>query len=331
MKNYIQKIVDYFTRFDYSDSLTGEIHHWLIQNRHQDLKEEALRKVWDETQAKSDACTEESFQQVLNHLQVSNVTAPRTRRLVVWGRYAAAIAILCVSVVSTFLLTKHAMKQTTVAMVEKYIRNGETGIVNLPDGSVAHLNSGSYILYPDNFDGDTRVVHLIGEANFQVAKNPQKPFIVKSADLSVTALGTEFDVEAYPEEDEIIATLLHGKVEVKTALDTVSYILSPGEQIVYNKKTFQGHVLTANISDVTAWQRGEMIFRGCTAREIFVQLERYYGITFQYNANLFNEDKYNFKFKRDASMEDILEVLQIVMGNFNYQVSDHICYIKSRK
>lgn len=330
MKNYIQKIVDYFTRFDYSDSLTDEIHHWLIQKHHQGLKEKALRKVWDETQAKPDACTEESFQQVLNRLQISNVILSRTHHWGVW-RYTAAVAILCISVVSTFLLTKHAMRQTTVSMVEKYIRNGETGIIDLPDGSVAYLNSGSYILYPNNFEGNTRVVHLIGEANFKVAKDPDKPFIVKSADVFVTALGTEFDVEAYPEDDEIVATLLQGKIKVETALDTASYVLSPGEQVVYNKKTAQSHLMMARLSDVTAWQRGEIIFRGCTAKEVFQQLERYYGITFRYNPNLFNEDKYNFKFKRNAGMEEILEVLQIVIGNFDYQVGEHVCYIKSRR
>lgn len=329
MKNYIQKLVDRFTRFNYSDSLTNEIHHWLLQDRHENLKEEALKKVWNETKAKSDSRTEESFQQVLHRLQVSPVSVSRTYEMSFW-RYAAAVAVLCVSVVSTFWLTKHYVEQPTVSMVEKYIRYGETGVINLPDGSVAHLNSGSYILYPDNFEGNTRVVHLIGEANFKVVKNPNKPFIVKSADVSVTALGTEFDVEAYPEEDEIVATLLNGKIKVETAIDTTSYVLSPGEQVVYNKKTAQSHLAMAHLSDVTAWQRGEIIFRGCTAGEVFQQLERYYGITFRYNSNLFNEDKYNFKFKRNASMEDILEVLQIVIGNFDYQVSNHICYIKSR-
>ena len=290
MKNYIQKLIDRFTRFNYSDSLTNEIHRWLLQNRHEDLKEEALRKVWNETKAKSDSRTEESLQQVLHRLQVSPVS--RTYEMSVW-RYAAAVAVLCVSIVSTFWLTKHYVEQPSVSMVEKYIRYGETGVINLPDGSVAHLNSGSYILYPDNFEGNTRVVHLIGEANFKVVKNPNKPFIVKSADVSVTALGTEFDVEAYPEEDEIVATLLNGKIKVETTMDTTSYVLSPGEQVVYNKKTTQSQLVMARLSDVTAWQRGEIIFRGCTAGEVFQQLERYYGITFRYNPNLFNEDKYN--------------------------------------
>lgn len=121
MKNYIQKLIDRFTRFNYSDSLTNEIHRWLLQNRHEDLKEEALRKVWNETKAKSDSRTEESLQQVLHRLQVSPVS--RTYEMSVW-RYAAAVAVLCVSIVSTFWLTKHYVEQPSVSMVEKpQIRN----------------------------------------------------------------------------------------------------------------------------------------------------------------------------------------------------------------
>lgn len=330
MKNYIQKIVDCFIHSDYSRHLTEEIHYWLIQNNHSEQKEEALKKVWNETKEEADASTEKAFEQVLDRLHVSRVSASPIYHKTVW-RYAAAAMILCVSVATTFWLTRQNVKPKTVSLVEKHIRNGQTGVIELPDGSVAHLNSGSYILYPSNFEGDARVIHLIGEANFKVVKDSRKPFIVKSADLSVTALGTEFDVEAYPEEEEIVATLLHGKIKVETALDTISYILSPGEQIIYNKKNAESHLVSANLSDVTAWQRGEIIFRGCTAEEVFQQLERYYGITFRYNANLFNNDKYNFKFKRDASVEDILEVLQVVIGNFDYQVNNHICYIKSRK
>lgn len=330
MENYIRKILQGFIRFQYSDSLTKQIHHWLIGKENADLKEQALKEIWDTTEAKADLQTELSFSHVLQRL---NITQPKKSRIIYLSplKYATAVAILCVSVAMTFWLTKNAVESKTVLMVEQYIKNGQTGRIVLPDGSTAHLNSGSYILYPENFEGDTRVVYLLGEGNFQVAKNPDKPFIVRSASLSVTALGTEFDVRAYPEEDEIVATLLQGKVKVDTGLDTINYILSPGEQVVYNRKTSQSVLLAANIDDVTAWQRGEIVFRGCTSDEIFQELERRYGITFRCNPGVFNKDKYNFSFKKNASCEQILEVLQIVMGGFDYQLCDDVCYIKSRK
>lgn len=330
MENYIRKILQNFISFQYSDSLTKQVHRWLIEKDKADLKEQALKEAWDTIEAKADRQTELSFNHVLERLNVSPSKRTRIIHLPIW-KYAAAVAVLCISIATTFWVTKETVESKTVLMVEQYIKNGQTGRIVLPDGSTAHLNSGSYILYPSNFEGDTRVVYLLGEGNFQVAKNPDKPFIVRSASLSVTALGTEFDVRAYPEEDEIIATLLQGKVKVDTGLDTVNYILSPGEQVVYNRKTSQSVLLAANVDDVTAWQRGEIVFRGCTSDEIFQELERRYGITFRCNPGIFNKDKYNFSFKKNASCEQILEVLQIVMGGFDYQLCDDVCYIKSRK
>ena len=330
MKSYIRKILQNFIHFQYSDNLTKQIHRWLISAEKSEEKEQALKEIWADTNAKADYHTEMSFNHVLERLNVSQPKRTKVFHFSVW-KYAAALFILCVSVATTFWLTKHTVESKSVLMVEQYIKNGQTGRVVLPDGSMAYLNSGSYILYPTNFEGDTRVVYLLGEGNFQVMKNPDKPFIVRSANLSVTALGTEFDVRAYPEEDEIIATLLQGKVKVETGVDTIDYILAPGEQVVYNRKTAQSMLLAANVSDVTAWQRGEIVFRGCTSNEIFRELERRYGVTFRCNPGIFNEDKYNFSFKKDASFKQILEVLQIVMGGFDYQLCDDICYIKSRK
>ena len=77
------------------------------------------------------------------------------------------------------------------------------------------LNSRSTLLYPEQFAGKTRSVYLIGEANFQVKPDEKHPFIVKANDFQITALGTEFNVNAYPENNELIATLLEGSVKVE--------------------------------------------------------------------------------------------------------------------
>ena len=77
--------------------------------------------------------------------------------------------------------------------------------------------------------------------------------------MAITALGTEFNVKAYPEEDVITASLIEGKVRVDCN-DTISYVLTPGYQVVYNKCTDDCQMLTANMKDVTAWMRGELVF-----------------------------------------------------------------------
>lgn len=326
MKNYIQKIINVFTASGHSESVTKEVYQWLLDEEHADEKETALNTLWKETEGKVDAGTWTSLEKVYNKVGVSAGTK-KQYQLFFW-RYAAAIALLIITV-GTFWLTKSTYKEKTVAMVEQYIPDGKTCELELPDGSRVHVNSGTLLLYPDAFKGDTRTVYLIGEADFKVKKNPDKPFIVRSANMSVTALGTEFNVAAYPEDSEIVATLIQGKIKVGYKQSNDSYILKPGQQIVYNRKNAQSKVADANLEDVTAWQRGQIVFRGSTMKEILLTLERRFDITFQYNTNLFTNDKYNFSFSKNADIGEVMEVMKEVTGKFTYKIDKNICYMKT--
>lgn len=327
MKNYIQKIINVFTASEHSENVTKEVHQWLVDEEHADEKDTALNTLWKETEGKVDAGTWTSLENVYHKVGVSADTK-KQYRLFPW-KYAAAVAMFVITVSGTFLLTKNAFEEKTVAMIEQYIPDGKTHEFELPDGSRVHVNSGTLLLYPDAFKGDTRIVYLIGEADFKVQKNPDKPFIVRSANMSVTALGTEFNVAAYPEDPEIVATLIQGKVKVDYEQSDNSYILSPGQQVVYNRKTAQSKVADANLEDVTAWQRGQIIFRGSTMEEILLTLERRFDITYQYNTNLFTNDEYNFSFSKNTDIGEVMEVIKEVTGKFTYKIDKNICYMKT--
>lgn len=327
MKNYIQKIINVFTASEHSENVTKEVHQWLVDEEHADEKDTALNTLWKETEGKVDAGTWTSLENVYHKVGVSADTK-KQYWLFPW-KYAAAVAMFVITVSGTFLLTKNAFEEKTVAMIEQYIPDGKTHEFELPDGSRVHVNSGTLLLYPDAFKGDTRTVYLIGEADFRVQKNPDKPFIVRSANMSVTALGTEFNVAAYPEDPEIVATLIQGKVKVDYEQSDNSYILNPGQQVVYNRKTAQSKVADANLEDVTAWQRGQIIFRGSTMEEILLTLERRFDITFQYNTNLFTNDEYNFSFSKNTDIGEVMEVIKEVTGKFTYKIDKNICYMKT--
>lgn len=330
MKNYIQKIINVFTAAEHSENVTREVYQWLLDKEHANEKDAALNTLWKETEGKVDAGTWTSLENVYDKVGVS-VGTKKQYQLFPW-KYAAAVAMLIVAVSSTFWLTKNTFKEKTVAMIEQYIPDGKTHEFELPDGSRVHVNSGTLLLYPDAFKGDTRTVYLIGEADFKVKKNPDKPFIVRSANMSVTALGTEFNVAAYPEDPEIVATLIQGKVRVNYEQSDHSYILKPGQQVVYDRKTAQSKITDANLEDVTAWQRGQIVFRGSTMEEILLTLGRRFDITFQYNVNLFtNNDKYNFSFSKNADIAEVMEVMKEVTGKFTYKIDKNVCYMKTVK
>ncbi|MEG1007695.1 MAG: FecR domain-containing protein [Bacteroides sp.] len=327
MKNYIQQIIRIFTVSEPEQSVTDEVHQWLIHPEHAEEKEKALHSVWEVTEGVPDADTWNSLSNVYRKAGIPQIK--HTRKQPTLWRYAAAVALLVVSVSVTFFYTKDTYSD--IAMVEKFTSYGELNSVVLPDGSTVQTNSGTLLFYPESFKGDTRTVYLMGEANFKVKKNPDQPFIVKSATVSVMALGTEFNVSAYPKDSKIVATLLSGKIQVDCNDSDKSYTLAPGQQIIYDKNTASSHINQANISDVTAWQRGTLVFRGSTVAEMLTILERRYDIKFQCDANYVNEDKYNFEFPGKSNIKEVMDIMQVVVGDFNYEFEVDVCYIKSKK
>lgn len=329
MENYIQKIISVFTSSKHSKEVVEEVHQWLVDKEHSDEKEAALHTLWGETEAKAEASTWNSLSSVYNKIGVDQQKPVRRINMRIW-QYAAVVAIvLALSVSGTFFYTKSLFSE--VAMIENFTPAGDMITIDLPDGSKVQTNSGTLLLYPKAFKGETRTVYLVGEANFKVKKNPAKPFIVRSGSVAITALGTEFNVCAYPESDEIIATLLQGKIKVDWGAEADSYILSPGQQVVYQKHNGKAMLANADMEAVTAWQKGLYIFRGDTMEEIIAELERRFNITIQCNISHFSDDKYNFSFRKNSDFREIMDVMKEVVGGFDYKIEKNICNIKLNK
>lgn len=328
MKDYIQKIIRTFSTSEHDAKVSREVQQWLLGQEHADEKEAALHSLWDTTEGQADASTWKSLSAVYRKAGVEKISIIHPSRKI-WRYAAAAVALFAISVSGTFIFTKNFYSE--VAMVEKFTNDGDMNKIELPDGSIVQTNSRTLLLYPEEFKGDTRTVYLIGEANFQVKKNPDQPFVVKSTTMSVTALGTEFNVAAYPENNEIVATLINGKIKVDCDGGKDRYILTPGQQITYQKNQLKSFLKDANLDDVTAWQRGLFVFRGDTMKEIIATLERRFDITFQCNISQFSNDKYNFRFKQDSNINEIMSIMQEVIGGFSYKIKGKICYIKPIK
>ena len=328
MKNYIHKIISLFTSSSFEKQTTEITQQWLIDDEHNAEKDTALKTIWDKTESVVDDTLWESLDQVYEKIGISNVKRKSSFSIHKLIPYAAAIALIILSVSSTYLYLQSQQEDST--MVELYTEAGKRNTILLPDGSTVQTNSETLLLYANNFEGQTRTVYLIGEANFQVAKDPNKPFIVKASNVSITALGTEFNVNAYPDNNEVVASLLSGKVKVLCGNDdSNTYIMTPGEQFTYAKNTHITKIEQANMNDVIALQSGSYVFRAKTLQEIFTTLERRYNMTLQYNMNSFSSDKYNFSFGNNSSLSEILDIMKEVVGGFDYRIENDTCIIKS--
>lgn len=325
MKDYIHRLIHMFVSGEYSKEATSDMHHWLVDDSHTSEKEDALSEVWKETEGQKNANIWPSLSSIYDKIGYET-EAPRSIRRFFWRYAAAAIVLVAISSAATYFFTSlHSAGE--VAIVENETSIGKMKQVVLPDGSCVQTNSSSILLYPEKFDGSTRTVFLIGQANFKVKKNPKQPFVVRSTTFSVTALGTEFDVSAYPDSRMITATLIHGKVRVDCNEHQKNIILMPEQRITYEKEKGKVSLSEVDLEDATAWQRGVLVFRGVQVKQVLHDLERRYAVAFVYNQRLFNKDRFNFRFNQNASIGEVMEVMKEVVGNFSYRINGDICYL----
>lgn len=184
------------------------------------------------------------------------------------------------------------------------IPRGRTYQVVLSDGTLVWLNAESSLRFPTTFTGASRQVELTGEAYFEVAKEKTAPFVVKAGAVSVKVLGTHFDVQAYPEEKEVKATLLEGSVAVEAG-DQLA-ILRPGEQARIGERVAVQNVDT---DEVTAWKEGFMVFNNANIETIIRQISRYYNIRVVYRGEK-KDWRLTGRVGRQTNAADMLEVLE---------------------
>lgn len=157
-------------------------------------------------------------------------------------------------------------------------RSGEYS-VRLNDGTIVWLNALSTLRFPVTFKGAERRVHLSGEAYFQVAKDAARPFVVDVESVEVRALGTEFNITAYPEDKKVSAALVQGTVSIMR--DEEEHVLKPGNtaEIPDGGKI---EVREADIEEITAWKNGEFVFHNTPLYNLMNQLARWYDLDVSY-------------------------------------------------
>ncbi len=156
-------------------------------------------------------------------------------------------------------------------------RGGEYRVV-LGDGTAVWLNSDSRLEYPLSFPGDERRVTLEGEAYFEVAHDPSKPFIVETPAQALTVLGTGFNLSAYREDNRTVTTLVHGSVRVVNKSNNEKTQLAPGEQSQLDNDSGLFTVITVDTADAVAWKEGLFVFDEQSLEQVMLKLARWYDI-----------------------------------------------------
>lgn len=223
-----------------------------------------------------------------------------------WLKYSAAAVItllLASTTTLSYLLSTNPKAQTWYVM-----NSGRQSMdsVRLSDGTMAILNAGSRITYPETFTGKERRVKLLGQAFFKVSHDKKHPFIVETNNMDITALGTAFEVfTTYNGTTEAI--LLNGKIKVDAKAENKHYILYPNQKITLNNGKI--NLESVDADKYSEWRtEGKPSFSHERLSMIIPRLEKWYGTKIECPQEI--ADYYKFTFTiHDESLDVIMNLI----------------------
>ena len=194
----------------------------------------------------------------------------------IWPQIAVACIIIVLGLVNYRMSDKQ--KQLSTQNFTVLAEKGQRAFITLPDSTKVWLNSDTKISYPADYGLKERNVTLVGEAYFEVAKNPDKRFIVEAKGMQVEALGTSFNVNAYQNDNKIIASLFSGSVRV--SYDRHVAILKPHESVKVDllNRSFSRYK-DESMQNIALWRKNEITFDGESLEEITHIMSRLYNTT----------------------------------------------------
>jgi ferric-dicitrate binding protein FerR (iron transport regulator) len=249
-------------------------------------------------------------------------TDPNSRHNHIYRR-VAILAVSFILAVSLNYLNRLKVLTVIEAPIEYQEHIAPPGVksnLTLIDGSKVVLNSGSSLKYIKNFESDLREIELIGEAYFEVTKDPNRPFIVRTGQVSTQVLGTSFNIKAFKNED-LEVSLLMGKVEVAMDLEIPQKIsLIPGESLSFKVKNQNFRKGKFDKDKVLAWTQKTIVFDKTQMAEVKRVLESWYGVEIGFANQPAKDLEISAKFN-DQSLEVVLEGLSY-SARFDFEIQN---------
>lgn len=216
-------------------------------------------------------------------------------------------------------------------MNQLVIPYGNQSKVVLSDNTVVWLNAGSRLVYPTRFEDKTREVVLIGEAFFEVAKNPDKPFVVKVSGIDIRVLGTKFNVSAYAEDNLVNTVLNEGSVAIRhngAKFYEKDLVISPNQMASYNKTSNDTKVSKVSAEAYSLWTKGLISFDEADFSRVIKQIERFYNISVVFSDHQKEIIRISGKLDLKRNKSEVIEYLEKVSLSSFEQINENQYVIK---
>ena len=178
--------------------------------------------------------------------------------------------------------------------------------LTLSDGTKVWLNAASSLRFPASFSGKERKVEMEGEVYFDIAKDLKHPFIVVVDGAEILVTGTEFNVNAYRDEQSMKITLLQGNVSLKNTQNQTN--LTPGQQAEISETgNFMIHK-TIDLDDVIAWKEGLFHFNKADLKTVMKEISRWYDVDVEFK-DAGKRRVFKGEMQRDLELSQVIKIL----------------------
>lgn len=223
-------------------------------------------------------------------------------------RSIAAIAVLTISVAVALLFGYQ--KSEEITYTEFYTPLGEKMTIVLPDSTEVRLNSGTHLRYASDFGKSGRMVWVDGEAYFDVKKQNGKLFKVKTEAMEITVRGTIFNIRSYKDDNEMIAQLYQGVVDLNLPAIKQELTMNVGDKVIYDVRNGNFQIEKSSDSDCS-WLRGEYKFYNERLGTLVNMLNRVFKADICFKDNKLKDDYYTGTILEEKGLGRILHLLEI--------------------
>jgi ferric-dicitrate binding protein FerR (iron transport regulator) len=291
----------------------------------------ARKQIWDNPVLRPVSDTYDVDQAWLNvsrHIHSGPLTVVHrsaSRKSIVYKvlKYAASIAAVLLISFSVFQIT-----HDNTVMKRFASGTAVSSPLALADGSHMVLNAGSEVNFPEKFGSHSREVYFWGEAFFEIASDPTRPFVIESGDARIKVLGTSFNVKAYPGTGitEVVVntgTVLFYHVDHNDNM-LGQVILHKGDKGVYNRTTHKLAKMLNEDLNFISWKTGILDFKGASLDKVLTEVGAKYGVTFHMENTELSRLKLTATFDNE-SLDSVLEVLSLVHKlQFTHNGTDYL-------
>jgi ferric-dicitrate binding protein FerR (iron transport regulator) len=305
-ENDIHELIVKLFAGETSPAEKAKIDDWLNSSRQNKNLFNDLKDIWINAETgkfPDDYDVEEAIRNFIHKTRTIKESKKSKPLIYTVLRYAA-VFLLALAIPLTWWLAQKPGKSSAEAFTTISCAYGDKTSIVLPDSSLVWVNSGSQITFSNSFDNGSRQLFLEGEAYFSVKTDPENPFIVKTSEMNVKVLGTEFNLKAYSDEEAVAVTLISGSLQVSNSQEMA--MVTPGQKLIYEKTN---HTISiedlSDLSPETEWINGRLVFRNESLEELERKLERWFDVEIEFYDELVKQRRFSGTLERESILEVI--------------------------